>query len=164
MSAAPAPATWAVVPVKALDEAKQRLADVLAPEARRKLMLAMLQDVLATLAHVEHLGPVLVVTPDAQVAQVARQLGALVLREERARGHSAAAAAGFACALAGGATQALTVPADTPCVTPDELSRLLEAARPGAGPRVVLVPAHDGDGTNAVLAAPPDAFPPRFGP
>jgi 2-phospho-L-lactate guanylyltransferase len=28
----------------------------------------------------------------------------------------------------------------------------------------VVVPSHDRDGTNAVLAAPPDAFPPSFGP
>ena len=72
--------------------------------------------------------------------------------------------AGFAHALAHGAVQALTLPADAPCVTPGEVSRLLDAARPAAGPRVVLVPSHDRDGTNAVLLAPPDAFPPSFGP
>jgi 2-phospho-L-lactate guanylyltransferase len=31
-------------------------------------------------------------------------------------------------------------------------------------PAVTLVPSRDGDGTNAILAAPPDAFTPRFGP
>jgi 2-phospho-L-lactate guanylyltransferase len=164
MSAEPARATWAIVPVKALGEAKQRLAAVLPLAARRRLMLAMLRDVLATLAEVERIACVLVVTPDAEVADTAQRLGARVLREDRCRGHSAAAMAGFAQALAGGAAQALTVPADAPCVTPGELSRLLDAAHPGTGPSVVLVPAHDFDGTNAVLAAPPDAFPPRFGP
>ncbi len=129
MSTEPAPAAWAIVPVKALGEAKQRLSGVLPPEARRRLMLAMLHDVLATLAQVERIARVLVVTPDAEVAGVAQQLGASVLREEQARGHSAAAAAGFAHALANGAVQALAVPADAPCVTPGELSRLLDAAR-----------------------------------
>jgi 2-phospho-L-lactate guanylyltransferase len=164
MSTEAAPATWAIVPVKALGEAKQRLAGVLPLEARRRLMLAMLRDVLATLAQVERIARVLVVTPDAEAATVARERGVRVLREERGRGHSAAAVAGFAEARAGGAVQAFTVPADAPCVTPDELSRLIDAAGSAAGPRVVLVPAHDGDGTNAMLAAPPDAFPPRFGP
>lgn len=164
MSVQPAPATWAVVPVKALGEAKQRLAGVLPPEARRRLMLAMLQDVLATLRQVGRLDPVLVVTPDAEVAELAESCGVRVLREERAQGHSSAAVAGFAHALAHGAAQALTLPADAPCVTPGEVSRLLDAARPAAGRRVVLVPSHDRDGTNAVLAAPPDAFPPSFGP
>ena len=37
-------ATWAIVPVKALADAKQRLARVLPLEARRRLMLVMLED------------------------------------------------------------------------------------------------------------------------
>ena len=40
----------AVVPVKELDRAKERLAPVLPPEQRRALMLAMLEDVLTALA------------------------------------------------------------------------------------------------------------------
>jgi len=157
-------AAWAIVPVKRLGAAKQRLAGILPPEARCRLMLVMLQDVLATLAKVEGLGPILVVTPDAEVAQIAQRHGVRVLPEERDRGHNAAATAGFAHALAHGAAAALTLPADAPCVTPDEVARLLDAAGPGPAPRVVLVPSHDRDGTNAVLAAPPDAFPVSFGP
>jgi 2-phospho-L-lactate guanylyltransferase len=157
-------ATWAIVPVKALGEAKQRLAGVLPPEARRRLMLTMLQDVLATLAKVDRVDRVLAVTPDAEVAGLARRLGACVLHEERTRGHSAAATAGFVHALAHGAVQALALPADAPCVTPGEVRRLLDAVRPAAAPRVVLVPSHDRDGTNAVLAAPPDGFSLSFGP
>lgn len=157
-------AAWAIVPVKSLGQAKQRLAGVLPPAARRRLMLAMLQDVLATLAQVEGLGPVLVVTPDAEAVDLARARGARVLLEERARGHSAAAMAGFAHARANGAAQAVTLPADAPCMTPVEVRSLLDAAGPAAGPHVVLVPAHDRDGTNAVLAAPPDVLPVSFGP
>jgi 2-phospho-L-lactate guanylyltransferase len=71
-------ATWAIVPVKSLEQAKQRLAAVLPLEARRRLMMVMLEDVLATLRHVERLGPVLVVTPDAEVAERAADAGARV--------------------------------------------------------------------------------------
>jgi 2-phospho-L-lactate/phosphoenolpyruvate guanylyltransferase len=155
---------WAIVPVKTLSDAKQRLAGVLPLAARRQLMLTMLQDVLATLGQVERLGPVLVVTPDAAAASMAERSGARVLHEEQSRGHSAAAMAGFAYARAHGAACALTLPADAPCVTPGEVSRLLDAALPAAGTRVVLVPSHDRDGTNGVLAAPPDAFAVSFGP
>jgi 2-phospho-L-lactate guanylyltransferase len=70
--------------------------------------------------------------------------------------------AGFAHAHAHGATRGLTLPADAPCVTQSEIYGLLEAV--GPPPHVVLVPSHDRDGTNGVLAAPPDSFPPRFGP
>jgi 2-phospho-L-lactate guanylyltransferase len=86
-----------------------------------------------------------------------------VLHEAQACGHSAAAMAGFLHARAHGAVSALTLPADAPGVTPGEVSRLIDAAWPVAGPRVVLVPSHDRDGTNGVLAAPPDAFPVSFG-
>lgn len=157
-------APWAIVPVKALGQAKQRLAGVLPLQARRQLMLAMLSDVLATLARVEPLGPVLVVTPDAQVAELAQSSGARVLREVAVQGHTAAAMAGFAHAAAHGASRALTVPADAPFVTRSELLHLLDVAGSDASPRVVLAPARDGDGTNAVLVAPPDIFPPSFGP
>jgi len=136
-------------------------------------MLTMLQDVLAVLRQIELLQPVLVVTPDAHAAEVAVDFGARVLREPESRGHSAAAIAGFAEARAHGAAQALTVPADAPLVTPDELRSILAAAvfpspRPSRGEgelrRVTLVPSRDGDGTNALLISPPDAFPPSFGP
>jgi len=162
-------ALWAIVPVKTLAEAKQRLAGVLPLEARRRLMLVMLRDVLATLAKAEALGPVVVVTPDAQVAELAERCGARVLREARAEGHSAAAAAGLAHAAAQGAERALTLPADAPLVTPAEVARLIGAAGTGTGVHpgsrwVVLAPSHDRDGTNAILAAPPHVFPPRFGP
>jgi 2-phospho-L-lactate/phosphoenolpyruvate guanylyltransferase len=157
-------AAWAIVPVKRLGAAKQRLAGVLPPEARHRLMRVMLQEVLATLAKVERLGPVLVVTPDAEAAEIAQRCGARVLAQERDQGHSAAAMAGFTHALAHGAATALTLPADAPCVTPDEVAILLDAAGPGPAPRVVLAPSHDRDGTNGVLAAPPNAFPVSFGP
>lgn len=156
--------TWAVVPVKALGEAKQRLAAVLPLEARRKLVLVMLQDVLAALRQVERLGPVLVVTPDAFVAELAESNGTMVLREEQGRGHSAAATAGLTHALVHGALQALTLPADVPLVTPDELRSVVAAAGVAEGPRATLVPSRDGDGTNALLIAPPDALEPSFGP
>ena len=45
--------TCAIVPVKALGRAKRRLSHVLSDAARQRLMLTMLEDVLAALAGVE---------------------------------------------------------------------------------------------------------------
>ena len=91
MSRAP---TWAIVPVKALSDAKQRLAPVLPLAARHRLMLVMLLDVLVALRQVEELGRILIVTPDAEVADVAQGRGAQVLREARVTGHSGAGVGG----------------------------------------------------------------------
>lgn len=157
-------ATWAIVPVKSLEQAKQRLAAVLPLAVRRRLMLVMLEDVLATLRHVERLGPVVAVTPDAEVAELAANAGARVLREASSQGHSAAAIAGFAYAQSRGAVRALTLPADAPLVTAAELRSLIEGDDVTAGPVLTLVPSHDGDGTNGFLVSPPDLIQPSFGP
>jgi 2-phospho-L-lactate guanylyltransferase len=149
-------ATWVILPVKTLGAAKQRLAPVLPPSARRELVLAMLQRVLAAVAAVDGLGPILVVTPDPSVAAVAEAHGALILREARAAGLNAAVRRGLARAGAEGAARALVLPADVPLVTSRELNSLLGPTLAG-GARVTLVPAADGEGPNAMLLDPPGA-------
>ena len=65
--------TCAIVPVKALGRAKRRLSSVLPEAARQRLVLTMLEDVLAALAGVESIDCVIVVTPDARVAALAQE-------------------------------------------------------------------------------------------
>jgi 2-phospho-L-lactate guanylyltransferase len=156
--------TYAIVPVKTLAQAKRRLAPVLPDAARRRLVLAMLEDVLAALAQVEGIARVVVVTPDARVAELAQGAGAVVLREARAAGLNAAVRRGLGYAAAEGAAQALVLPGDVPLATAEELQRLVATSATPARPRATLVPALDGDGTNALLLAPPDAMQPSFGP
>ncbi|HLE64546.1 MAG TPA: 2-phospho-L-lactate guanylyltransferase, partial [Candidatus Bathyarchaeia archaeon] len=54
----------AVVPVKGLTDAKKRLADYLSPIERKKLVRAMLLDVLNALHESRSFAEVLVVSPD----------------------------------------------------------------------------------------------------
>jgi 2-phospho-L-lactate guanylyltransferase len=56
------------------------------------------------------------------------------------------------------------LPADVPLVSAEELGSLLQSAAVGAEARVTLVPAADGEGTNGLLLAPPQAMQPAFGP
>ena len=86
--------------------------------------------------------------------------GAAVSREDAALGHSEAVAA-VARRLAGDGAAMLTLPADIPLVRPADIARLLAAC--GEGPAFAIVPAHDGLGSNAVLCAPADLVPLRFG-
>jgi len=156
--------TWAIIPVKRLSQAKRRLAPVLPADARRQLVLVMLQGVLGALAKVEDIDAVLVVTPDDRVAEVARAAGATVLPESRAAGLNAAVKMGLAYAHEHGATDALVLPADIPLATPDELRRVVGSAAGSGQPRALLVPSHDGEGTNALLLSPPSVLQPSFGP
>ena len=150
----------AVVPAKEFTAAKQRLADALPPAARAALARAMLEDVLAALAGAP-VDRVIVVTPDAEVAAVAERWDALVVREMEGHGHTAAVARGVALCRDWGATVMLTVPGDLPCLTADEVRRILEAC--GPAPAAVFVPSRSGLGTNAACLAPPDAVRLRFG-
>jgi coenzyme F420-0:L-glutamate ligase/coenzyme F420-1:gamma-L-glutamate ligase len=150
----------AVIPAKEFTVAKQRLADALPTAARAALARAMLEDVLAALAGAP-LDRVLVITPDAEVAAVAERWGAVVFREAEGQGHTAAVARGIALCHEWDATVLLTVPGDLPCLTTDEVRRILDAC--GPAPAAVFVPSRSGLGTNAACLAPPDAVPLRFG-
>jgi 2-phospho-L-lactate guanylyltransferase len=152
--------TLAAVPVKDLENAKQRLVPVLSPEERRALARTMLEDVLDALweASLDH---VLVVTRDPEVIALARQHHASVLEEPENRGHTEAVALAQRMAADTGAQRFLTIPGDVPQVTPQEIAALVAAA--SAGPGVVFVPSRSGFGTNGVLLSPPDLMRLKFG-
>lgn len=152
-----------VLPVKRLDDAKQRLSPRLTPPERRALMAAMLEDVLDALQHVEVPHDLLVVTRDAGAAHAARRRGARVIPDPGDAGHSAAAALGIRAALDGGARRVVLIPGDCPLLAPAELESLLSLPWAPHG-RVVVVADRDGTGTNALLLEPPDVMAPAFGP
>ncbi|WP_342643836.1 2-phospho-L-lactate guanylyltransferase [Rhodoligotrophos ferricapiens] len=152
---------WAVVPIKALGQAKQRLSGRYSAEFRRRLVLAMADDVLAALAAVKTLAGIIIVTRDAEAAALARRRGAHLLETEADRGHTRAVMAAASILAAEGAEGMLVLPADVPLVTPDEIGEIV-AARPPS-PSFTIVPAHDGNGSNAILSMPPNAVPLAFG-
>jgi 2-phospho-L-lactate guanylyltransferase len=152
---------WAVVPVKELDRAKQRLAPLLPSAQRRALMLAMVEDVLAALAAAPGLAGIAVVTIDAAAAAVAAGYRARVIAEGARDGHSGAVAAAARLLAAEGCAGMLTVPGDVPLVSPQEIAAILAAHRPA--PAFTIAPSHDERGSNAILASPPDLVPFAFG-
>jgi len=152
---------WAVVPVKERDRAKERLAPLLPPELRRKLALAMLEDVLTALAASVGLAGLLVVTLDPGASLAARHYGARVVEDGARDGHSGAVIGAARLLKAEGRGGMLTLPGDIPLVTPYEISEIISAHRPA--PSFTIVPSHDEGGSNAILMSPPDAVPLRFG-
>jgi 2-phospho-L-lactate guanylyltransferase len=155
------PALWAVVPVKDLAHAKQRLAKVLSAQERRELFAAMLEDVLGALAASAGLAGTLMVTRDPLAQNLAARYGARLVAEEQNRGHSAASTLGARTLAHETAAGMVQVPADIPLLTPDDVAALLRAH--GEPPAVTLGPARDERGTNALVCSPPDVLPLRFG-
>ncbi len=150
----------ALVPVKALGEAKGRLAALLTQDERRRLALAMLEDVLRALQGVPSVEHMAVVSPDAEVLARAEKLGADPLNEPPlCRGVNQALAHASAVLSDGGADALLVVAADLPAVSPPEIEALLDAL-PERG--IAHVPTDD-RGTGAIALRPPDAIPFRFG-
>jgi 2-phospho-L-lactate guanylyltransferase len=155
------PAIWAMVPVKDLEHAKQRLADVLDAAERRDLFRAMLEDVLSVLARSRNLAGVALVTRDPEATVLASRYGARVLKEDQNRGHTAASSFGARRLADEGMAGMVQLPADIPLVTVEDVDVLLRAH--GPAPSVTIAPSRDELGSNAVVCSPPDALPFRFG-
>jgi len=151
----------AVVPVKELAMAKQRLAAALSPERRRGLALAMIEDVLAALAAAPELAELVVVTVDPDALRLAQRYGARCSATGARDGHTGAVTAAARMLAAEGRAAMLTVPGDVPLVTAEEIARLVAAHRPA--PSFTIAPSHDERGSNAILCSPPDAVPLQFG-
>jgi len=152
---------WAVVPVKALGQAKSRLGPQLSPYVRERLARAMLEDVLDALAQVRGLAGLIVVTVDPLATRIASLHGAIVYRDGATEGHTTAvmtAAQRLHSEHRGGM---LTVPGDIPAVRAAEIGALLRRHR--ETPAFTIVPAHDGRGSNAIVMSPPAAVALAFG-
>jgi 2-phospho-L-lactate guanylyltransferase len=152
--------TFAILPVKNFPNAKQRLSRGVEPQLRSQLAESMLYDVLGAL-RLTAVDQVIVVTAGEEVARIAHEHGATVVRDSE-RGHNAAATCGIERALQMGAGRVLLVPGDCPALDPAELDELVQSGPPQ--PSVVIVPDRHGTGTNALLITPPDALEPAFGP
>jgi 2-phospho-L-lactate guanylyltransferase len=149
----------AIVPVKSLATAKNRLARFLTTPERRALMQAMVADVLSALLATRGVARVGVISPDPAVLGQAAMCGAEPLLDRAGDLNGALAQAAHYYA-AEGAGKLLVVHADLPLATPTEIEQMIAEAHEPAG--AVLAPSRD-DGTNALLVAPPQALPFRFG-
>ena len=155
--------TIAILPIKSLGAAKQRLSSLLGSGSRQALAQAMFSDVLASLRHVQGLEEIVVVTANDVAESAARGNGVRLLHDPEEAGQSAAASIGIRYATAVGCERVLLVPGDTPLLDPGEVAELL---RRGIDDDMAagVVPDRHGEGTNALLLCPPDAIDPSFGP
>jgi 2-phospho-L-lactate guanylyltransferase len=152
---------WAVVPVKDTTNAKYRLRDALSKKLRRQLALAMLEDVLAVLAASPGLAGSVVVTEDVAAMSLAVMYRADIASEGAREGQTGAVMAAARRLALEGRSAMLTIPGDVPLVTPEEIAQIIAAH--DRTPDFVIAPAHDARGSNAILCAPPDAVPLKFG-
>ncbi len=177
--------TWAIVPLRGLEDAKTRLGGALDAEERLELVTTMAIRTLSAARDAARLTGTVLVTADPAAARLAERFGATTL-VQRLPGLNAALREARTVALAAGASGTMIVPIDLPAVSAealdDVLARAGDAARAGApaeagdpadtsiatGPTrergiVILVPDHHGTGTNVLLTSPPGVIDPAFG-
>lgn len=149
-----------IIPIKSLALAKHRLTAVLTPCERAGLVLAMLEDLLDTIAGLDH-GSVLVVASDDAVFDIARKFGARPVKENQPIGYNEAVALGFAKVPAG--RDVAVLPGDIPLASACELSALITGTKKGER-HLRLVPAHDRQGTNGLFQSTKGLIKQAFGP
>jgi 2-phospho-L-lactate guanylyltransferase len=143
-------AAHVLIPLKRLDDAKTRLADVLAPEERSALMLELLEGVLAAVGEAD-VGPVTVVSAELLTPPDVSRF------DDRGLAWNDALAAAMREVVV--EPLVAVVSADLPRVTAEDVRALVEAT-PDRG--MAIARALDG-GTNAVSMRPPAAVMTHFG-
>lgn len=158
--------TWALVPLRGLEDAKTRLGAELDPEERLALVVEMATRTLAAARDARGLAGTVLVTADPAAAELAARFGARTI-VQRLPGLNAALREARALAVANGATAILVLPVDLPSIDADTVTQVLAAAErtaeAGHDGLVLAVPDRHGTGTNALLVSPPATIDPAFG-
>ena len=150
---------YALVPVKDLSQAKERLSPLLSSDERHTLAAAMLDDVLSALEQASRLERIALVTRDALATSLAVGRGFEVIDEGSGQGLSDAVEVGVQVCRDRGASSLAVIPGDIPLLTPADIDSLMDH---GTRHEVVIVPSWNSRGTNTVLLEPPDVLPLRF--
>ncbi len=152
---------WAIVPVKPLNRAKSRLAEVLLPEQREQLATSLLMRTVGLLLPLAQVQGVLVVSRDTKALAMVRDLGAQTLQESGAPELNAALYRATQALSAYRANAALVVPADLPLLEPEDVEAVINLGRyPNS---VVIAPDRHEQGTNLLLVRPSGLIPYSFG-
>ncbi|HEU0028840.1 MAG TPA: 2-phospho-L-lactate guanylyltransferase [Ktedonobacterales bacterium] len=155
------PALVGVIPLNALDRAKSRLAGALTPQERRSLALWLAGRTLAALRASGVVERVAVVSPDSEALAWAAAEGAEPLAQP-GRGLNAGLALARAWAVRQEAGALLIALGDLPLLSGDEVRRFVAMGRLHER-LVALATDRARDGTNLLLARPPELAPLAYG-
>ncbi len=149
----------AVVPIKNLPDAKRRLHNYLSPDERKRLVLAMLDDVLHALERSGVFSKVLVVSPDDSLE---KQVGKnrVIFVKQKGTGLNAAIRQASREIFRENVSSMTTVLADLPLAGARDFQELTSIGQ--ETPRVVLAPSLKG-GTNVMARSPPEVIPNSYG-
>ena len=152
---------WVILPLKAVKQSNSRLKPLLSPTERERLTLTMLEDVVDTLGSVSDLGGLLVVTSCPIVKEYLSKLGVAYLEEGGRPELNSAINTGVRFLEKMGTRKFFTIPGDVPLLAVAEINQLTACLRSTEG--IILVPSHDGAGTNSIASSIPIQITTQFG-
>jgi len=147
--------TCVIIPMKNPSDSKQRMRPLLDDGQRAALALKLYRNTLQFFKQEFPQLTVVVVTPSAHIAQVARMAGHQVLQEFKASGLNRALERATQWSIKHNFHRQLIIPADIAELDKQEISSILKKFPYANG--VVIGRAKDG-GTNALLCSPADAI------
>ena len=153
---------WAVIPVKQISQAKQRLSPLLNTEERRDFFSAMLEDVLSMMVKIDFFKKIILATNCPHAISIAGRHGITHFETGPDDGLNQAAGETVNHLLENGIRDMFLIPADIPLITEEEINSVLKA-HPSA-PSLTIIPSKDKLGSNCILLSPPSRMPLKFGP
>lgn len=145
---------WAIVPFKGAENAKRRLSPQLSADARSRLALAMLYDVLEALADSKSVDGILLTSRSAEARRIAQEWDIELYRDQAHTLVDALTDASEKVRRDLNASTAIIVPGDVPLITGSDIDHILHYHAD-----VTIVPDSHKIGTNALVCTPPNAFP-----
>jgi len=153
---------WAVIPVKQISQAKQRLSPLLSTEERRDFFSAMLEDVLSMMVKIDFFEKIILATNCPHAISIAGRHGITHFETGPDDGLNQAAGETVNHLLENGIRDMILIPADIPLITEEEINSVLKA-HPSA-PSLTIIPSRDKLGSNCILLSPPSRMALKFGP
>ena len=153
---------WAVIPVKQISQAKQRLSKILSPVERRDFFSAMLEDVLGMMVKIDFFEKIILATNCPHAIAIAGRHGITHFETGPDGGLNLAAGEAVNHLLENGISDMFLIPADIPLINEEEINSVIKS-HPSA-PSLSIIPSKNKLGTNCVLLSPPSRMPLKFGP
>ena len=153
---------WAVIPVKQISQAKQRLSKILSSEERRDFFSAMLEDVLSMMVKIDFFEKIILATNCPHAISIAGRHGITHFETGPDNGLNQAAGETVNHLLENGIRDMFLIPADIPLITEAEINSAIKA-HPSA-PSLTIIPSRAKLGSNCLLLSPPSRMPLKFGP
>ncbi len=154
--------TWAIIPVKSLQQTKGRLTAVLTPTQRAQLTCRLLHQTIATLQTVPQIDTILIVTQDKTVAQLAQSQQVAVIAEQPSEGLIEAVTLGKQFATNHNAKNLLILPSDLPFLSAAAIKTLL--SNTNGQNEVLICSDQQQQGTNALFMPATQPFHFHYGP